>query len=218
MGVAALVPAGVCCAETAVNEEIQLMPKAEDSIELEIQATLMPSNDPESNDPEKERLRTSLKDFWTQSLRGRPIKILREVASAVERSEVNFKLNSQLDQFRIEQRGAAIEVALADVMEVYSLEDDGAEVFPQGIVASLTEEERPLLMRVIYAVKGGKHKMASVCLLETTVASRQQFSETMRVLHLKAVAARKGSRSHISFERLPAQPEVASQASGNVFF
>jgi len=70
---------------------------------------------------------------------------------------------------------------IADIAEMYSLENDGADCFPNAVVAMLNPEEAHRLFMVVYRRKDDQKKIR-FCILEDSREGRDIFMQSVSVL------------------------------------
>mmetsp|Transcript_107362 Transcript_107362/g.346475 ORF Transcript_107362/g.346475 Transcript_107362/m.346475 type:complete len:221 (-) Transcript_107362:318-980(-) len=139
---------------------------------------------------EKIRIQAMINRFAKAALAGCPCMCIREDTGT--RFSTKYRINKSLEYLVVlsEEDAAKAEVTcpIADIHDIYTFVEDGAEAFPAQVMEGVSSEERPLLLRVVF---GSDAKALSYfCLLEESCESRDTFLESLRVLCIYAASAR----------------------------
>lgn len=152
----------------------------------------------EDVEKEKDRLQHFMNDWVTQASRGIPCSYISRsnavAASWSHRSQGQrrrpshqYHIDRSLEHLfivPIRNPGCAEVVCpIAAILDIYSVGDDGEHCFPPEVLSSLAEEEKALLLMVVYHWQG---RNAAFCLLEESQESRDKFLDAARILSIYA--------------------------------
>eukprot|EP00927_Polykrikos_kofoidii_P086680 TRINITY_DN9798_c0_g1_i1.p1 TRINITY_DN9798_c0_g1~~TRINITY_DN9798_c0_g1_i1.p1 ORF type:complete len:278 (-),score=66.08 TRINITY_DN9798_c0_g1_i1:82-915(-) len=144
-------------------------------------------------DAEKLRLRELINRFAKQAVKGCSCTHLDYYTGC--RSSATYRLDQQLEVLCVKptpsDQADSVEarINLIGIRDVFSLVDDGDGCFPAKVLDQVRKEERELLLMLVYDALGGDTDIGYCCILEESVASRDDLLECLRVLSVYAQSA-----------------------------
>eukprot|EP00747_Dinoflagellata_sp_TGD_P189111 gnl/TRDRNA2_/TRDRNA2_49020_c0_seq1.p1 gnl/TRDRNA2_/TRDRNA2_49020_c0~~gnl/TRDRNA2_/TRDRNA2_49020_c0_seq1.p1 ORF type:complete len:216 (+),score=39.07 gnl/TRDRNA2_/TRDRNA2_49020_c0_seq1:77-724(+) len=143
---------------------------------------------PEEKAVEKSRLQSLVNAFAKKAVKGVPCVYIREGAGKkypttykVDKALVNLTVISPEDPLRSE-----VICPIAAIQDIFSVVEDGEGCFPQEVLSICSQDDKPLLLMVVYSSAG---KLYRFCLLEESQAERDTFLECVRILCIYAQSA-----------------------------
>lgn len=136
---------------------------------------------------EKERLRSVVREFVNAAVQGRPCKFLQEKEGMNKLCPTQYSLDPTLRHFTVAcgaSMSSDVSLPISSLHEIYSCAEDGKDCFPTKTISMLQPEELDLLVMVVY--RNNEDKLRRFCILESSVESRDNLLEGLRILHIYA--------------------------------
>mmetsp|Transcript_44378 Transcript_44378/g.128289 ORF Transcript_44378/g.128289 Transcript_44378/m.128289 type:complete len:296 (+) Transcript_44378:37-924(+) len=135
--------------------------------------------------PEKRAVFEVISPYMRELLKGRCVTIILEVPEATpfaKRMTATLRVNAHGDLVRCEagEVKGTVTFPVANIVEIYVLQDDGASAFSQLVLDCLQDGEAPCLLRVVFAKVDGE--LSSLYILEESPVSMKSFLESFGVL------------------------------------
>eukprot|EP00929_Paragymnodinium_shiwhaense_P059061 TRINITY_DN29566_c0_g1_i2.p1 TRINITY_DN29566_c0_g1~~TRINITY_DN29566_c0_g1_i2.p1 ORF type:complete len:234 (+),score=51.95 TRINITY_DN29566_c0_g1_i2:84-785(+) len=152
-----------------------------------------PPQSREFKEQEKVRLQQLVNDFARKAVKGCPCTYIRERSG--ERIPALYLIDKRLERLTVckaeDQASPEVSCSIANIQDIYTLEEDGGDCFPSEVQAALTREEPPMLLMVVYQQQ---NQLFRFSLLEESRESRDAFLECLRVLCIYAQSAGSGAQ------------------------
>jgi len=126
-----------------------------------------------------------VRDFVKGMLPGHMVTLLTYTSGTssdgeLSRSEGVMKLDKSIQTLALTCKDGNIVCPLDKIQDVYHIEGDGKEVFPEKVIENLSEEELARLLMVFYKLEDGSKK--AFLMLEATSEGRGQFHQCVKIL------------------------------------
>jgi len=144
---------------------------------------------------EKARLQTLVGSFAKRAVQGCSCMLMQESDvcghTACEPVPAKYKLDAKLEVLTISSASGAnlLSLPIASIQDIYSHAGDGPQAFPPKALATVTSEQKELLLMVV--CKDGA--ACKTVLMESSSKSLETFLECMRVLVVYARARSQGA-------------------------
>jgi len=171
-----------CCA--AVPDDFSItMPTASEMATgdaIGVLPTLLRKSSSVTEDQEKERLKLVVRRFVHQALRGCQCTYIDEGTGL--RVSTEYRVDMKLTSLIIVPMPGLkpITCAFDHIEDIFSIKDDGEDAFPTRVLAALKPGEKELLQMVRF--RGDRDELLSFCVIEESMAARDAFMESVRVL------------------------------------
>merc|ERR1712150_8557 len=131
---------------------------------------------------EKARLQQLVQTFAQEAVNGIGCTLMR--MENLQRVKTTYRIDKTLRNLMImspDNKRQEVVCPIGEILDIYSLAEDGRSCFPTEIIDMLRPEEHSLLLMIMHA-SGQNNAPRQFFLLETSEQSRDTFLECLRVL------------------------------------
>lgn len=128
---------------------------------------------------ESERLKVMVKSFVAKALKGSPCTCFAMGERVKTYYVVDKSLRNLIVLDMAGSSGRQIVCPIMAIVDIYTVGDDGMDVFPPEVATNLKPAERELLFMVVFR---DLNKLYRFCLLEESLDGRVMFAEAMKIL------------------------------------
>lgn len=150
---------------------------------------------------QKANLTSVVLEFMKKSSNGAPCVFVNETTK--ERVRTAYTIDKNLNYLIIlspkPEESALAVCPLALISDVYSVEQDGEQAFPKGLLEQLADAERNMLAMVLYRKEAKDRRFVRLCFVDESREARDKFLISIRVLSVYAKNVLKSRAANKSF-------------------